>query len=214
MQNKATRTDSLYMNQDTGPRKLQPRTLPFITYPARPFCCRGVTQNQAFSNWSFEPMAKGWRCLVDLKEGAVWSRHGKPLPQEDQVMRVVRGDGYNFGPHRWLDCLLLGRASQAGTGTVLLLDIVCQGTYEERRPNFSVLLQCPFDDIPKGRFLRLPSFNQSGAVQAMEMMKAVNFHRQTVIWQGVICKHPLSGYETQTRSPDAECRFWAKERFI
>jgi len=159
-------------------------------------------------------MAKGWRCLVDLKEGLVWSRHGKPLPQADQVIRVVRGDGYNFGPHRWLDCLLLGRASQAGTGTVLLLDLVSEGTYEERRRNFSILLQCPFDDIPKGRFLRLPSFSQSGAVQAMEMMKAVNFHRQAVIWEGVICKHPLSGYETQTRSPDAECRFWAKERFI
>jgi len=214
MQNIDTAKDSLCMDQETGPRKLQPRALPFITYPARPFCCRGVTQNQAFSNWSFEPMAKGWRCLVDLREGLVWSRNGKPLPQADQVIRVVKGDGYNFGPHRWLDCLLLGRASQSGTGTVLLLDLVSEGTYEERRRNFSILLQCPFDDIPKGRFLRLPSFSQSGAVQAMEMMKAVNFHRQAVIWEGVICKHPLSGYETQTRSPDAECRFWAKERFI
>lgn len=214
MQNKATRTDYKGMEHETGPWRLQPRALPFITYPARPFCCRGVTQNQAFSNWSFEPMAKGWRCLVDLKEGLVWSRHGKPLPQADQVMRVVKGDGYNFGPHRWLDCLLLGRDNLPGAGTVILLDIVYEGTYEERRPNFSVLLQCPFDDIPKGRFLRFPSFNQSKAVQAMEMMKAVNFHRQAVIWQGVICKHPLSRYETQTRSPDAECRFWAKERFI
>lgn len=214
MQNNPTDSYSIHMDQDTGPRKLQPRTLPFITYPTRPFCCRGATQNPSFANWTFEPMAKGWRCLVDLKEGLVWSGHGKPLPQADQVMKVVRGDGYNFGPHRWLDCLLLGRDNLPGAGTVILLDIVCEGTCEERRTNFSILLQCPFDDIPKGRFLRLPPFNQPQAVQAMETMKAVNLHRQAVIWEGVICKHPLSRYETQTRSPDAQCRFWAKERFI
>jgi hypothetical protein len=214
MQNNDTSKDSLCMDEELGRRKLQPRTMPFFTYPARPFYCWGVTQNQAFSNWTFEPMAKGWRCLVDLREGLVWSRHGRPLPQADQVIRVVRGDGYNFGPHRWLDCLLLGRGNQSGSGTVLLLDIVCKGTYEERRANFSILLQCPFDDIPKGRFLRLPSFSQPGAMLAIETMKAVNFHRQAVIWEGVICKHPLSEYETQTRSPDAECRFWAKERCI
>lgn len=214
MQNDDTAKDSLCMDEESGPRKLQPRTMPFFTYPARPFYCRGITQNQAFSNWTFEPMANGWRCLVDLNEDLVWSRQGKPFPQANQVMRVVRGDGYNFGPHRWLDCLLLGRGHQAGVGTVLLLDIVCEGPYEERRANFSVLLQCPFDDIPKGRFLRLPSFSQSRAVLAMETMKAVNLHRQAAIWEGMICKHPLSEYEKQTRSPDAECRFWAKERCI
>ena len=124
MQNKDTAKDPLCMDEELGPRKLQLRTMPFFTYPARPFCCWGVAQNQAFSNWTFEPMAKGWRCLVDLREGLVWSRHGRPIPKADQVIRVVRGDGYNFGPHRWLDCLLLGRGNQSGVGTVLLLDIV------------------------------------------------------------------------------------------
>ncbi|NCY22596.1 hypothetical protein EBX31_11670 [bacterium] len=188
--------------------------MPFVTYPLRPFSCRGASQNRAFSTWAFEPKANGWRCLVDLKEGLVWSRHGKPFSLAEQVMSVVRGDGYNFGAVRWLDCELLGRRTKTGAGSVLLLDIVGDGTYTERREWLSVLLECPWDDIPKGRFLRLPSFSQAEAVQSIETMKAVNAFRKEVIWEGVVCKHPLSKYETQTRSPDAECRFWAKDRFI
>jgi len=190
------------------------KRMPFVTYPLRPFSCRGASQNRAFSTWAFEPKANGWRCLVDLQDGVVWSRHGKPFSMASQVMSVVRGDGYNFGAVRWLDCELLGRRTKTGAGSVLLLDVVGDGTYTERRDWLSVLLECPWDDIPKGRFLRLPSFNQSEAVQAIETMKAVNALRKEVVWEGVVCKHPLSKYETQTRSPDAECRFWAKDRFI
>jgi ATP-dependent DNA ligase len=190
------------------------RRMPFLTYPLRPFSCRGASQNKAFSNWAFEPKANGWRCLVDLEEGVVWSRHGKPFSMASQVMSVVRGDGYNFGAVRWLDCELLGRRTKTGAGSVLLLDVVGDGTYAERRDWLSVLLECPWDDIPKGRFLRLPSFTQSEALQNIETMKAVNTLRKEVVWEGVVCKHPLSKYETQTRSPDAECRFWAKDRFI
>ena len=190
------------------------RRMPFVTYPLRPFSCRGASQNRAFSTWAFEPKANGWRCLVDLQDGVVWSRHGKPFSMASQVMSVVRGDGYNFGAVRWLDCELLGRRTKTGAGSVLLLDVVGDGNYTERRDWLSVLLECPWDDIPKGRFLRLPSFNQSEAVQAIETMKAVNALRKEVVWEGVVCKHPLSKYETQTRSPDAECRFWAKDRFI
>lgn len=187
---------------------------PFVTYPLRPFSCKGASQNKAFSSWVFEPKANGWRCLVDLEKGLVWSRHGKPFSLADQVMSVVRGDGYDFKAIRWLDCELLGRRTKTGAGSVLLLDVVTQGTYKERRDLFSALLECPFDDIPKGRFLRLPSYSQTDSIQVIETMKAVNAFRKEVIWEGVVCKHPLSKYETQTRSPDQEFRFWAKDRFI
>ena len=190
------------------------KRMPFVTYPMRPFNCRGASQNKAFGGWSFEGKANGWRCLVDLENGLVWSRHGKPFSMASQVMSVVRGDGYNFGAVRWLDCELLGRRTKTGAGSVLLLDVVGDGTYTERRGWLDVLLECPWDDIPKGRFLRLPSFNQTEALNNIETMKAVNALRKEVVWEGVVCKHPLSKYETQTRSPDAECRFWAKDRFI
>lgn len=187
---------------------------PFITYPLRPFSCRGASQNRAFSSWAFEPKANGWRCLVDLVGGRVWSRHGQPFSLADKVLPVVRADGYDFKSVRWLDCELLGRRTKTGAGSVLLLDIVVNETYSTRRDLFSALLECPYDDIPKGRFLRLPSFSQAEAVQAIDTMKAVNAFRKEVIWEGVVCKHPLSKYETQTRSPDTECRFWAKDRFV
>ena len=182
-------------------------------YPARPYSCMNALSLASFGEWAFEPKLNGWRCVIDMENKVVVSRHGTTFAETGRIMDIARAVPELAG-FRLIDCEFLGKRTKAGKGSVVIMDIMDSPLpYSERMSLISGFAECPLDDIPTNALMRFPSYTQAKAQQVLEDMKEINARRGEVIWEGFVAKHPNSTYPIQL-SPSAECRFWAKARLL
>jgi ATP-dependent DNA ligase len=182
-------------------------------YPARPYSCINALSLASFGKWAFEPKLNGWRCVIDMENKVVVSRHGTTFAETGRIMDIARAVPELAG-FRLIDCEFLGKRTKAGKGSVVIMDMMDSPLpYSERMSLISGFAECPLDDIPTNALMRFPSYTQAKAQQVLEDMKEINARRGEVIWEGFVAKHPNSTYPLQL-SPSAECRFWAKAKLI
>lgn len=182
-------------------------------YPARPYACINALTLGSFANWSFEPKLNGWRCVIDMENKVVVSRHGTTFAETGRIMDIAKSVPELAG-FRLIDCEFLGKRTKAGKGSIVIMDIMdSPQPYSERMRLISGFAECPLDDIPTNSIMRLPQYTQGQAQKVLVQMREINARRGEVIWEGLVAKHPNSLYPLQL-SPSAECRFWAKANLV
>ena len=205
-----------------------------ITYPARPF--NGGPLDKAIkkdSGWYYEPKFNGWRTLIPLPTGTMFNRHGKELSIQHEFKAAVNELQKAYPDIEWVDCEALGRRHDIGKGTLVVLDAVIRGTYEQRRSKLEVDRLLPLHGasllftfksmMPQhGRtvsidmepcYLTDSEFGLENAEALWETMQDTNKVLGAEYFEGLVAKHADSHYPVQLRSSSDECSFWVKHRW-
>jgi len=198
-----------------------------ITYPARPY--NGGPLDKAIkkdSGWYYEPKFNGWRTLIHLPTGTMFNRHGKELSIQHEFKAAVKELQEAYPDLEWVDCEALGRRHDIGKGTLIVLDAVIRGTYEQRRSRLEVDRLLPLhgaSSVTLGFFadpidmescyLTDSEFGLENAESLWETMKDTNKVLGTEYFEGLVAKHADSHYPIQLRSSSDECSFWVKHRW-
>jgi len=198
-----------------------------ITYPARPH--NGGPLGKAIkkdSGWYYEPKFNGWRTLIHLPTGTMFNRHGKELSIQHEFKAAVKELQEAYPDLEWVDCEALGRRHDIGKGTLIVLDAVIRGTYEQRRSRLEVdrilplhgassvtlgFFSDPIDMEPC--YLTDSEFGLENAESLWETMKDTNKVLGAEYFEGLVAKHADSHYPIQLRSSSDECSFWVKHRW-
>jgi len=200
-----------------------------ITYPARPY--NGGPLDKAIkkdSGWYYEPKFNGWRTLIHLPTGTMFNRHGKELSIQHEFKAAVNELQVAYPDIEWVDCEALGRRHQFGKGTLIVLDAVIRGTYEQRRGKLEVDREIPlhpwsfFNPHVNQPLLHYPmapcyltpsDYGLEKAELAWESMQLNNKGLNVEYFEGLVAKHADSHYPIQLRSSSDECSFWVKHRW-
>jgi len=194
-----------------------------ITYPARPF--NGGPLDKAIkkdSGWYYEPKFNGWRTLIHLPTGTMFNRHGKELSIQHEFKAAVNELKEAYPDLEWVDCEALGRRHDIGKGTLVVLDAVIRGTYEQRRSKLEVDRSLsihhgngwePATSSRESCYLTGSEWGLENAEAAWESMQEVNKFLGTEYFEGLVAKHADSHYPIQLRSSSDECSFWVKHRW-
>lgn len=181
-----------------------------ITYPARPI--NGGPLPLAApktGRWLYEPKFNGWRALIHTPTGTVFNRHGRLLSIRDEF-----GDALltlRKLPFEWMDVEALQRRHRIARGTLIVLDAVMPGSYEQRR---SALERCltlaePPSSIRPDSVYLTPSLE----CPPWEELQAANASCGDEFYEGVVAKRADSIYPVQLRNPDEAFPFWVKHRW-
>lgn len=190
------------------------------TYPLRPV--NGGPLPKAMpkrGEWSYEPKYNGWRTLVHIATGTMFSRQGEPLSIAhefkaalDQLRVTLDAEAF-----KWADCEALERRHDIGRGTLIVLDVVPDATsgcdlafYTERRRWLTVLPVHDFGIKPPNDTILLPPIV---APEQWDDLQWVNKNIGCEFYEGMVAKKNNSPYPKQLRSPDTEFPFWMKHRW-
>tara|TARA_B100001559_G_C16220997_1_gene493442 strand:- start:57 stop:659 length:603 start_codon:yes stop_codon:yes gene_type:complete len=190
-----------------------------ITYPARPY--NGGPLPKALrkdSGWYYEPKYNGWRTLIHQPTGTMFNRHGDKLSIQHEFKDAIKELQDAYPNIEWIDCEALGRRHEIGKSTLIVLDAVVPGTYEERRSLLTknhhpyITLLDPTTCIQKC-YLTLSGIGIGFAEEAWRQMQYENKKIGVEFYEGLVAKHADSHYPVQLRSPKLECSFWVKHRW-
>lgn len=190
-----------------------------ITYPARPISGGGLERAPAkHGEWAVEPKYNGWRVLVHAPTGTAYNRKGNPLSitkEFSAALALLREAWTRDNSLEWIDCEGLERRHTIGRGTLIILDAVIPGTYDQRR----AVLAANFQPIP---YYQSPPPDGIFIAAAYEMDEARTIYdlllQQNDLWnapfyEGVVMKQRNSTYPIQLRSPDETTAHWIKHRW-
>tara|TARA_B100001094_G_scaffold331282_1_gene399064 strand:+ start:1314 stop:1919 length:606 start_codon:yes stop_codon:yes gene_type:complete len=191
-----------------------------ITYPARPY--NGGPLPKALrkdSGWYYEPKYNGWRTLIHQPTGTMFNRHGDKLSIQHEFKDAIKELQDTYPNIEWIDCEALGRRHKIGKGTLIVLDAVVPGTYEERRSlltaaeieSFSNPISLMLSD--RKCYLTLSGIGIDNAEESWREMQYENKKIGVEFYEGLVAKHADSHYPVQLRSPKLECSFWVKHRW-
>jgi hypothetical protein len=189
-----------------------------ITYPARPY--NGGPLDKAIkkdSGWYYEPKFNGWRTLIHLPTGTMFNRYGKELSIQREFKPAVKELQEAYSDLEWVDCEAIGRRHGIGKGTLIVLDAVIRGTYEQRRSKLEVDRLLPVHGVFTGPvehcYLTDSEFGLENAEALWETMRDTNKVLGVEYFEGLVAKHADSHYPIQLRSSSDECSFWVKHRW-
>lgn len=192
-----------------------------ITYPARPISGgRLELAPPKRGDWAAEPKFNGWRVLVHAPTGTAYNRHGKPLSIAGEFARALDALKWCHVDRtrldlEWIDCEGLERRHGIGRGTLIILDAVTDGTYDQRRN----LLQAWFEVLPHDKkppengVVLTPSYDMGEAQSIYDLLLNQNDLWNAPFYEGVVMKQRNSHYPIQTRSSDETTPHWIKHRW-
>jgi len=200
------------------------------TYPARPV--NGGPLDKARpkrGRWIYEPKVNGWRAMVHTPTGEMFNRHGQRLSIEREFKPVLDSivKGSTTMPE-WLDVEAMERRHDAGRGSLIVLDAIVPGTWEERQKViwdaisplecFEAYMYLQFHP-PENKLLHFSYTFEDGKDKDMLPMvlwnKLAEINRVSgqTLFEGVVAKRADSIYPMQLRSPDEHFAFWMKHRW-
>lgn len=190
-----------------------------ITYPARPISGgRLELAPPKRGAWAAEPKFNGWRVLVHAPTGTAYNRHGKPLSiagEFGSAIAYLKTAFVHNSELEWIDCEGLERRHGIGRGTLIILDVVTGGTYDERRTLLqSCFVLLPHDkQPPENGVVLTPSYPMSEAQSIYDLLLNQNDLWNAPFYEGVVMKQRNSHYPIQTRSSDETTPHWIKHRW-
>jgi ATP-dependent DNA ligase len=154
----------------------------------------------AAPGWVHQPKLNGWRALLHVASGALWSRHGRPLRHAERWERFATEiQGALGGMDVWLDCEAMGIRTTCQNLTVL--DAIIPGTYSARRAWLGELVD-PW---------LVPEF--ADPEQVIALGQDGNRIAGALIYEGVVSKRADSPYLMQSEVENKETTAWLKWRF-
>lgn len=206
-----------------------------ITYPARPLNGGkfGLVAKKPVHLWSTK--LNGWRALVHTPTGTMFNRHGEQLSIADEFAQAL--EQLRLSSIEWLDCEALERRHNIGRGSLIILDAILphltalerfQRLSQERDRLMDESRYCLWDWLGLGQ---RPEENRVYLCQQVAWsdaspsgktlltkwwgwMQAQNKEWGADFYEGPIAKRADSLYPIQLRSPEAECPFWIKHRWV
>lgn len=160
----------------------------------------------AAPGWVHQPKLNGWRALLHVGTGALWSRHGRPLRHAEKWQasaEVLRGL-FADAPDTWLDCEAMGVRTKFGAGKLVVLDAIRPGTYSERR------LWLFNRDASIAGSLAQASLD---AESMIALGQSINQLCGEMVYEGVVSKRLDSPYLMQNEVENKETATWLKWRF-
>lgn len=191
-----------------------------ISFPARPLNGGRLELAPAKrGEWAVEPKLNGWRVLVHAPSMMAFTRHGETLSITREfapALRAIREVGES-SVIEWFDCEGLERRHGIGRGSLVVLDAVMPGRYQDRRNRLRAALgePLPIDAPPVADSVTLvPSFPMADASAVYARLRELNQIWRAPYYEGIVMKRADSTYPIQTRSTTEEFARWVKHRFL
>ena len=190
--------------------------MPINFYPMRPI--NGGRPQAARVQpgvYALEPKYNGWRCMVNTKDGSMFTRHRQSLTiardfraARDEVVAAFKDTC------EWVDCEGLERRHGIGKGSLIVLDIVTIGAYASRGEVVSSKLQAiGRESIGENKAYSRPSYsNFESVAKACEALKEANSLLKADFYEGVVAKRVDSMYKVE--HSQKENPSWIKYRFL
>ncbi len=169
-----------------------------VCFPMRPsWGPRPVTR----PGWIAQAKVNGWRALLHVGSGELWSRQLTPLPCAHRWQEAVNALRAQFldAPDAWIDAECMGVRTRGVS--LIVLDAIMPGTLMERRQwlearaGASLIPQDPDPEV------------------LIHMGQRENQRLGEMIFEGVVVKDESSPYWMQNESAGIECQSWRKWRF-
>jgi|7_EtaG_2_1085326.scaffolds.fasta_scaffold22445_3 ATP-dependent DNA ligase len=184
-------------------------TQTLISYPCRPIN-GGPLDNPLpkLGRWAYEAKYNGWRGMLHLDSGKMWNRHGSPLTIRDNFAVAIAKAKNTFKDYEWLDCEAMHMRHKKAKGTLVVLDIMKEGEYWERRAEMeNHLPTMPIGEFKtNGLFCSHRSADGQGLYDELQGVDAE-------FYEGVVAKKIESIYPIQLENPNREFSQWVKHRW-
>lgn len=169
--------------------------------------------------WYYEPKFNGHRALVHVPSRTMFNRHGKPLSIQREfaaALELLAAKSWT----EWLDCEVLARRADLAKGTIVVLDEVAPGCYEDRHAQIAEYFNyAPFDP----RQWRENSVYLTRTFKGLETGRSLwaalkdqnTWGADSSKWfyEGVVAKRADSPYPIQLQSDEKEFSGWLKYRW-
>jgi ATP-dependent DNA ligase len=189
------------------------------TYPARPISAGPLeVARPKRGDWYAEPKFNGWRALVHIPSGVMFNRHLRPLSIQAEFATALGILGFQkLGDASWADCEALERRHKIGRGTLILLDLIIDGTYLERRRILEKIgLDAPSDPqkFRNDALYVAPAVHWAFAPTLYKKLQAENASAGLPFYEGIVAKKADALYPVQRIGAERETTVWIKHRFI